>query len=142
MASAQRDIQMSDLFKSLGSRLKESSSLVSLKTLLLIHIMIREGAHDRVLGFLAGNPGIVDVYNVKDKHDQLRNVRQYSAFLEERSTAYKNVKEDFIKGRSAMIAYFKQEPLDEQKLNSIQSLQKIIDSVVPCSVGYLKIFNF
>lgn len=136
MATAQRDVQMSDLFKSLGGRLKESSSIVALKSLLLTHIMIREGSHERVLGYLASNPGLIDVYHLKDKHDQLKNVREYSAFLEERVSAYKSVKEDFVKGKTAMITYYKQEPLDEEKLKTIQSLQKLITAGIKCDVSF------
>lgn len=137
MATAQRDVQMSDLFKSLGGRMKESSSIVALKSLLLTHIMIREGSHERVLGYLASNPGLIDVYHLKDKHDQLKNVREYSAFLEERVSAYKSVKEDFVKGKTAMITYYKQEPLDEEKLKTIQSLQKLIMAGIKCDVSLL-----
>jgi hypothetical protein len=134
MATAQRDIQMSDLFRCLGGRMKESSSIIALKTLLLTHIMIREGSHERVLGYLASNPGLLDMYHLKDKHDQLRNVREYSVFLEERIAAYRSVKEDFIKGKAAMITYYKQEPLDEQKLKSIQSLQNLLKAGIGCEV--------
>ena len=141
MATAQRDVQMSDLFRCFGGRLKESSSIVTLKTLLLIHIMIREGSHERVLGYLASNPGLVDVYHLKDKYDQLRNVQEYSEFLEERVAAFKNVKEDFVKGKAAMITYYKHEPLDEQKLKSIQSLQLLIEAGAKCSVCWFY-FNF
>jgi hypothetical protein len=136
MATAQRDVQMSDLFKCLGGRMKESSSIISLKSMLLIHIMIREGSHERVLGYLVSNPGLTDVYHLKDKHDQLRNVKEYSAFIEERVTAYKSVKDDFVKGKAAMITYYKQEPLDEQKLKSIQSLQKLLEAGIRCEVRH------
>ncbi len=111
--------------------------------------MIREGSYERVLGFLASNPGILDVSHVRDKagqgifqfskaqeagYDQSRNIRNYSGYLEERAAGYKYAKEDFSRGKSATIALFKQEPFDESKLKLIQSLQRQIDQLLSCQV--------
>lgn len=134
MGTAQRDIQISDMFKSLGGRLRETNWAVVFKSLLVIHLMIREGNYERVLGFMASNPGLLDVSHVKDKQDQLRSIRAYAGYLEERADSYKFVKEDFARGKQAMISLFKQDPLDESKLKFVKCLQRQIDALLACSV--------
>lgn len=97
--------------------------------------MIREGAHDRVLGFLASNPGLLEPGQVKDKGlNFARDIRAYVAYLNERVAGFRFAKDDFIRGKTAMIALFKEDPFDMNKLKLIQCLQAQIDALLVCSV--------
>ena len=53
--------------------------------------------------------------------------------MDERIAGYRFVKEDFARGKSAMITKLKADPLDESKLKMIQSLQKQIDTLLACT---------
>ena len=58
---------MSDIFKVLDGVLKEPHWAVVFKTLITIHILTRDSCGDRVLGYLAAQPNILNLSSFRDK---------------------------------------------------------------------------
>jgi hypothetical protein len=57
---------MSELFKILGSKIRETNWITVYKALSVTHILIKEGNTERVLGYLAAQPLFLNLSNFKD----------------------------------------------------------------------------
>ncbi|KAJ1557048.1 hypothetical protein HK405_000988, partial [Cladochytrium tenue] len=127
-----------ELFRMLAGRLHEQNWTVVLKSLILIHILIREGNTDRVLGYLAANPEIIDVRNFRDKSltplsvSQAKNIRMYSSYLQEKVASYNSLKDDLVKAKAEHIARFRSMP-ENKLLEVVPILQKQITALLDCS---------
>ncbi|TPX33474.1 hypothetical protein SmJEL517_g03635 [Synchytrium microbalum] len=108
----QRDFPMSDMFKLINTRLRENHWVIVFKSLILVHILMREGSADRVTGYLV-SASMLNLSNFRDKSTnpygaaQARNIHAYAAYLEEKTQAYRVVKRDFVHGKDEQTERFK-----------------------------------
>ncbi|KAI8846480.1 ANTH domain-containing protein, partial [Chytridium lagenaria] len=138
-----------DLFQPCFScciRLREPNWVVVFKSLILVHILMREGATDRVLGYLVNQPNIINTSGFRDKSlnplsvAQSKNIRSYSEYLEEKVAGYKTVKDDFVRSKPEYIAKFRSMSQDSL-LKEVQVLQRQIDGLLGCSFYLEEIDN-
>ncbi|KAJ3104020.1 hypothetical protein HDU97_009567 [Phlyctochytrium planicorne] len=119
---------------------------VVFKSLILVHILIREGATDRVLQYLVGHPVVINTSGFRDKSlsplsvAQSKNIRSYSQYLEEKVAGYRDVKDDFVRSKPEYIAKFRSMP-QETLLREVQVLQRQIDALLGCSFYLEEIDN-
>ncbi|RKP01689.1 hypothetical protein CXG81DRAFT_11673, partial [Caulochytrium protostelioides] len=123
MASGSSEIAMHDLVAALNVRLHKTHWCAVFKTLILFHIMMREGATDRVLGYLAGNAAIFHLASFRDQSHtvqgpaQSKYIRLYAAYLEEKALSYRTLKRD-LAVIHVLPAYFElAKPLAQRCLN-------------------------
>ncbi|KAJ3412064.1 hypothetical protein HDV05_001344 [Chytridiales sp. JEL 0842] len=139
--------ELPDLFRILSHRIREPNWVVVFKSLILIHILIREGATDRVMQLLVSSPHIVDTSDARDKSlsplsvAQMRNIRSYSKYLASKISGYKQVKVDFVRLKPESIARFRSLPIEEGLLDEVQCLQSQISALLECSFYLEEIDN-
>ncbi|KAI9089582.1 ANTH domain-containing protein [Phlyctochytrium arcticum] len=137
-ATWHREVPISDLFRVINHRLRENHWVIAFKALITVHILMREGATDRVIGFVASNAGLLNMSNFRDRtntplgYEQSKNIRSYSQYLEEKATGYREVKLDFVRSKTDTIARFRSLPVENGLLREIELLQKQIDALLGC----------
>ncbi|KAK7207002.1 ANTH domain-containing protein [Myxozyma melibiosi] len=90
---------LEDIFRTLSIRLRDSAWTVVYKSLIVVHIMIREGRKDVTLEYLARHGRMLDT-----KHMTFENagahaeiIHRYSRYLLERVRQYANLKIDYVR---------------------------------------------
>ncbi|KAH9250650.1 hypothetical protein BASA81_011570 [Batrachochytrium salamandrivorans] len=86
----QPNVSMSELFRAISPRILEPNWIVVFKTLTLVHVLIKEGDSERIMGFLAANTDLIDTSGFRDKSGhpvgsiQEKNIKTYSMYIQER----------------------------------------------------------
>lgn len=134
----ERNVGISDLFRNISYHLKKNDWIVVFKALALIHLLIREGNSERVLGFLAGNLQLLDMQYYRNtlKHPmgslQEQNIRNYGYYLHEKASVYRLTKRDWNSQREECVAVIKSMTIDVDILRESELLQRTIDACVSC----------
>ncbi|OAJ39572.1 hypothetical protein BDEG_23405 [Batrachochytrium dendrobatidis JEL423] len=130
---------MSELFRAISPRLRENNWIVVFKTLTLIHVLIKEGDSNRVMGYLSSNTDKLSTAGFRDKSGhpmgtiQSKNIDTYSNYLQERVSVFKAVKIDWISEKDTAIAKFRTLQIKDGLLEDISLLQRHIDALLKCS---------
>ncbi|KAL2122825.1 hypothetical protein VTJ04DRAFT_3280 [Mycothermus thermophilus] len=120
-----------EVFRALQPRLRDSTWTVVFKSLIVVHLMIREGSPDVTLAYLARHRNLLAVSVFSDAQTQGRNIRHYSNYLAERARAYKETKIDWVRLREPRL-----EKLSVEKglLRETEYVQDQLTALLKCDV--------
>ncbi|KAI2641115.1 ANTH-domain-containing protein [Xylaria nigripes] len=120
-----------EVFRALQNRLRDSTWTVVFKSLITVHLMIREGSPDATLSYLARNRSQLAISNFTDAQIQGRNIRHYASYLAERVRAYKDVKIDWVRAKETRL-----ESLSVEKglLRETEIVQRQLIALLKCDV--------
>ncbi|KAJ2921009.1 hypothetical protein H1R20_g16081, partial [Candolleomyces eurysporus] len=97
------DGSISDVCKALVPRLREPNHIVVFKALIVLHLMVRNGSTDNVLGYLSHDNSL-RLKNVTsanwEGYSAPENVGHYALYLDSRIRAYRDLKHDAIRVQS------------------------------------------
>ncbi|TPX63056.1 hypothetical protein SpCBS45565_g06889 [Spizellomyces sp. 'palustris'] len=121
--------------------------MIAFKALITVHILMREGATDRVIGFVASNAGMLNMSNFRDRtntpvgYQQSKNLRSYALYLEEKVVGYREIKVDFVRSKPEMIARLRSLPVEDGLLKEVELLQRQINALLSCTFYLEEIDN-
>ncbi|AEO65961.1 uncharacterized protein THITE_2113626 [Thermothielavioides terrestris NRRL 8126] len=120
-----------EVFRALQYRLRDSTWTVVFKSLITVHLMIREGSPDVTLAYLAKHRNMLAVSVFSDAQTQGRNIRHYSNYLSERARAYRETKVDWVRMREPRL-----EKLSVEKglLRETEVVQHQLTALLKCDV--------
>ncbi|KAI1850959.1 hypothetical protein JX266_003624 [Neoarthrinium moseri] len=120
-----------EVFRALQFRLRDSTWTVVFKSLITIHLMIREGSPDATLAYLARHRNMLALSSFTDAQTQGRNIRHYAAYLAERARAYRDTKIDWVRTKETRL-----EKLSVEKglLRETEVIQHQITALLKCDV--------
>ncbi|KAF6843575.1 ANTH domain-containing protein [Colletotrichum musicola] len=120
-----------EVFRALQFRLRDSTWTVVFKSLITVHLMIREGSPDVTLAFLARHPNTLAISNFTDAQTQGRNIRHYANYLSARAKAFRETKCDWVRTKESRL-----EKLTVEKglLRETEILQTQITALLKCDV--------
>ncbi|KAJ4295943.1 hypothetical protein N0V88_004645 [Collariella sp. IMI 366227] len=120
-----------EVFRALQYRLRDSTWTVVFKSLITVHLMIREGSPDVTLAYLARHRNMLAVSMFSDAQTQGRNIRHYSNYLSERSRAYRETKIDWVRAKEPRL-----EKLTVEKglLRETEIVQTQLNALLKCDV--------
>ncbi|KAI2620454.1 ANTH-domain-containing protein [Hypoxylon sp. NC1633] len=120
-----------EVFRALQNRLRDSTWTVVLKSLITIHLMIREGSPDATLTYLAKHRNMLAISSFTDAQIQGRNIRHYNNYLAERVRAYRDTKVDWVRGKETRL-----EKLSVEKglLRETEVVQHQLTALLKCDV--------
>ncbi|KZT25223.1 ANTH-domain-containing protein [Neolentinus lepideus HHB14362 ss-1] len=102
-ATWSEDGAVGDVCKALSPKFKEPNAVVVYKALIVLHMMIRNGATDNVLSYLS-NTDVLRLKNVGGGHwegyNTPQNLQHYAIYLDTRIRAYREMKHDAIRVQS------------------------------------------
>ncbi|KAF7949696.1 uncharacterized protein EAE97_003205 [Botrytis byssoidea] len=122
---------VAEVFRALQNRLRDSTWTVVFKSLITVHLMIREGSPDVTLAYLARHRNMLAISSFTDVQTQGRNIRHYTNYLTERARSFRDTKCDFVRGAEGRL-----EKLSVEKglLRETESVQHQITSLLKCDV--------
>ncbi|TFB06765.1 hypothetical protein CCMA1212_000972 [Trichoderma ghanense] len=88
---------VAEVLRALQNRLHDSTWTVVFKSLMTVHLMIREGSPEATLAYLARHRNMLAISNFADAQTQGRNIRHYASYLIERVRAYRDTKTDWVR---------------------------------------------
>ncbi|KAI8584279.1 hypothetical protein K450DRAFT_219073 [Umbelopsis ramanniana AG] len=139
------NLNMKDLFEMLQRRIRENSWIIVFKALITVHTLMREGSGDKIIVFVEQHPTILDVSRLKEKGgagEHVRNIREYSAYLEEKVLAYRDLHVDYVKatanGKSGRLRRL---PVSQGLLRETSVLQRQIAGLLKCQFSLDQIDN-
>ncbi|KAH6619723.1 ANTH domain-containing protein [Chaetomium sp. MPI-SDFR-AT-0129] len=120
-----------EVFRALQHRLRDSTWTIVFKSLITVHLMIREGSPDVTLGYLSKHRNMLAVSVFSDAQTQGRNIRHYSNYLSERSRAYRETKVDWVRNKEPRL-----EKLSVEKglLRETETVQHQLTALLKCDV--------
>ncbi|CAG8729577.1 16694_t:CDS:2, partial [Racocetra persica] len=129
---------LTSALKHINHRLKENSWTVVFKSLIVIHVMMRQGSNSRVLNCLAREPTILNVSSFKDKSgtqgaEQTKNIHTYAAYIEEKVAVYRDLKIDFVREKlDNGDSRLRKLSVDKGLLREVEILQRQITALLNC----------
>ncbi|KAK6615692.1 ANTH domain-containing protein [Botrytis cinerea] len=135
---------VAEVFRALQNRLRDSTWTVVFKSLITVHLMIREGSPDATLAYLARHRNMLAISSFTDgnlieavltEHGKVqtqgRNIRHYANYLTERARSFRDTKCDFVRGAEGRL-----EKLSVEKglLRETESVQHQITALLKCDV--------
>ncbi|KAK4110419.1 ANTH-domain-containing protein [Canariomyces notabilis] len=120
-----------EVFRALQYRLRDSTWTIVLKSLITVHLMIREGSPDVTLAYLAKHRNMLAVSMFSDAQTQGRNIRHYSNYLSERARAFRETKIDWVRAKESRL-----EKLSVEKglLRETEIVQHQLTALLECDV--------
>ncbi|RKP25834.1 AP180 N-terminal homology domain-containing protein, partial [Syncephalis pseudoplumigaleata] len=104
-ASWSHEVAMSDCFTLLQQRIHENNTHTTMKSLIIIHVLMRDGSSDRVMGYLVTMPNLLSLEPMRDRFGgQSGYARAYAAYLEEKVAVYRDLKIDFVRAYAGTFA--------------------------------------
>ncbi|TFK51899.1 ANTH-domain-containing protein [Heliocybe sulcata] len=102
-ATWSEDGAVGDVCKALSPKFKEPNAIVVFKALIVLHMLIRNGATDNILSYLS-NTDVLRLKNVGGGHwegyNAPQNLQHYAIYLDTRIRAYREMKHDAIRVQS------------------------------------------
>lgn len=125
------DAGVGEVFRSLQSRLRDSTWTVVFKSLITVHLMIREGSPDVTLSYLAKHRNMLAISMFSDAQTQGRNIRHYAQYLTERARAFRDTNCDWVRTKESRL-----EKLSVEKglLRETETVQHQLTALLKCDV--------
>ncbi|KAJ1598216.1 hypothetical protein NDA14_000393 [Ustilago hordei] len=140
------DGSLQDVCRALGNRLREPNATVVLKTLVIIHTIVRNGEVDNVLGHLSSDIGNIRLRNVSNNswsgYSAPQTLSVYAQYLDERVRAYRDLKHDVIRSSDRSRAHsngasnsnrLRKLSVEKGLLREVSTTQKVASVLMQCS---------
>jgi len=147
-ASHQKNIQPDEYIYYIHQKMLDSNWVIVYKSLMLIHILMREGDTIRILDYLS-NYSTEDWWelpnlSIKTDIDIMRKIKPYAQYLKERIKVYKQLKTDFVssrENRDLMVAHIRSIPVENGLLSEVALLQRQLNALLACKFEATKFDN-
>lgn len=121
---------VAEIFRALTNRLRDSTWTIVFKSLIIVHLMIREGEPEVTLKFLAQNPHRkLAINHFTEVQTQGHNIRTYSEYLLRRAIEYGSTKVDYVRGGEGRL---KRLTVEKGLLREAESVQDQIRALLKC----------
>nr|POF02583.1 enth domain-containing protein c19f8.03c [Quercus suber] len=132
MATQSGEAGVAEVFRTLTHRLRDPTWTISFKALIIVHLLMNEGAQDVTLRYLAVAPkNRLAINSITDVQTQGHNIRTYSDYLLSRVKAYAATEVDYVKkGEGRM----KRLTVDKGLLRETELLQDQVKALVRCEL--------
>ncbi|PHH82541.1 hypothetical protein CDD82_5644 [Ophiocordyceps australis] len=131
IATHSGDAGVGEVFRALQHRLRDATWTVVLKSLITVHLMIREGSPDITLAFLARHRNMLALGHFSNAQTQGRNIRHYANYLAERARAYQDTKTDWVRAPESRLERLS---VDKGLLRETEVVQNQLTALVKCDV--------
>ncbi|OLL23694.1 ENTH domain-containing protein, partial [Neolecta irregularis DAH-3] len=135
LATRTGEAGLGEVFRALAARLHDPSWTIVFKALLLVHIMIRDGAKDATLDYLSRSPRLLDTAHLSGVIDQGVLIRNYGKYLQDRAIAFEKTKIDHV---AELLTSGRLRSLSPQKglLREVEIVQRQLASLLRCKFNH------
>lgn len=121
---------VAEIFRALQNRLRDSTWTIVFKSLIIVHLMIREGEPEVTLKYLAQSPTRkLAINSFTEVQTQGHNIRTYTEYLLRRAIEYGATKVDYVRGGEGRL---KRLTVDKGLLRECESVQEQIRYLLKC----------
>ncbi|KAF2632736.1 ANTH-domain-containing protein [Macroventuria anomochaeta] len=121
---------VAEIFRALTNRLRDSTWTIVFKSLIIVHLMIREGEPEVTLKYLAQNPQRkLAINSFTEVQTQGHNIRTYTEYLLRRAIEYGVTKVDYVRGGEGRL---KRLTVEKGLLREAESVQEQIRYLLKC----------
>ncbi|KAF2691714.1 ANTH-domain-containing protein [Lentithecium fluviatile CBS 122367] len=121
---------VAEIFRALTNRLRDSTWTIVFKSLIIVHLMIREGEPEVTLKYLAQNPHRrLATNHFAEVQTQGHNIRTYSEYLLHRAIEYGSTRVDYVRGGEGRL---KRLNIEKGLLRETESVQDLIHYLLKC----------
>ncbi|CAK7567949.1 MAG: hypothetical protein SEPTF4163_005927 [Sporothrix epigloea] len=120
-----------EVFRVLQYRLQDSTWTTVFKSLIVVHLMIREGSPDVTLAYLAKHRNILAPVSINGAQTQGQNIRHYATYLNERGRAYRDTKCDWVRVKETRLEKL---TVDKGLLRETEAVQHQLTALLKCDV--------
>lgn len=132
LATQSGEAGVAEVFRTLTHRLRDSTWTVAFKSLIIVHLMIKEGAPNVTLSYLSAAPTHrLAINSFTDVQTQGHNIRRYSEYLLARAQAFEAAKCDFVADGQQHV---KRLPVDKGLLRETEIIQMQVRALVKCNM--------
>lgn len=132
LATQSGESAVAEVFRTLTHRLRDSTWTVAFKSLIIVHLMIKEGAKDITLSYLAVSPSHrLAINTFTDVQTQGHNIRSYSEYLLARAKAYEKTSIDYVRSGDGHIRGLS---VDKGLLRETEIVQDQIKALLRCTL--------
>jgi phosphatidylinositol-binding clathrin assembly protein len=130
LATQSGEAGVAEVFRTLTHRLRDSTWTVAFKSLIIVHLMIKEGARDVTLSYLSTSPKAkLAINHFSDVQTQGQNIIRYSEYLLTRAEAYGASKTDYVRNGEGRV---KGLTVNKGLLRETEVIQKQVGALVKC----------
>ncbi|KAI4110112.1 MAG: hypothetical protein L6R37_000005 [Teloschistes peruensis] len=127
---------VAEIFRALQNRLRDSTWTIVFKSLIIAHLMIREGEPNVTLKYLSNSPSKLAISNFSDgfftAQVQGTNVRHYHGYVLSRAKAFRDTKVDWVREGQARL---KKQTVSKGLLRETKTVQMQINALLKCDVS-------
>jgi hypothetical protein len=121
---------VAEIFRALTNRLRDTTWTIVFKSLIIVHLMIREGEPEVTLKYLAQSPQRkLAINSFTEVQTQGHNIRTYTEYLLRRAIEYDATKIDYVRGGEGRL---KRLSVDKGLLREAESVQEQIRYLLKC----------
>jgi hypothetical protein len=132
LATQSGEAGVAEVFRTLTHRLRDSTWTVAFKSLIIVHLMIKEGAPNVTLSYLGAAPTHrLAINSFTDVQTQGHNIRRYSEYLLARAQAFEAAKCDFVADGQNHV---KRLSVDKGLLRETEIIQVQVRALVKCNM--------
>ncbi|GAB7326322.1 hypothetical protein MBLNU13_g10293t1 [Cladosporium sp. NU13] len=132
LATQSGEAGVAEVFRTLTHRLRDSTWTVAFKSLIIVHLMIKEGTPNVTLSYLSAAPTHrLAINSFTDVQTQGHNIRRYSEYLLARAQAFEAAKCDFVANGQEHV---KRLTVDKGLLRETEIIQVQVRSLVKCNM--------
>lgn len=132
LIATQSEAGVAEVFRTLTHRLRDSTWTVAFKSLIIVHLMIKEGAPEMTLSYLAVAPKArLAINTFTDVQTQGQNIRRYSEYLLARAQAYAATRFDYVRNGDSKM---RRMTVDKGLLRETEVVQDQIRALVRCDL--------
>ncbi|KAI9032911.1 ANTH domain-containing protein [Phycomyces nitens] len=136
----QNPASIPDIIHALEKRLQENSWIITIKVLIILHTLMREGNEDKVLKCISKDSQVLDIGQLREKSTNsvaIQNIRVYKLYLDEKVECYRDLKIDFVRATSGHNdGRLRHLPIANGLLKETKVLQKQIGAIVKCKFHF------
>lgn len=132
LATQSGEAGVAEVFRTLTHRLRDSTWTVAFKSLIIVHLMIKEGTPNVTLSYLSAAPTHrLAINSFTDVQTQGHNIRRYSEYLLARAQAFEAAKCDFVANGQEHV---KRLSVDKGLLRETEIIQMQVRALVKCNM--------
>ncbi|WBW71831.1 ENTH/VHS domain protein [Schizosaccharomyces osmophilus] len=120
------------VIQDLCERLKDSSWTIVYKSLIVFHLMLKDGSPGTTIVALSQRPRILEVVRASSLTTQGQNIYNYSRFLSERVKQYGRLGFDYAQAGDATKKKLKQLTVDKGLMRHIDGIQSQLKRLLKC----------
>ncbi|KAH0370522.1 ANTH-domain-containing protein, partial [Aureobasidium melanogenum] len=129
LATSGGEAGVAEIFRTLKERLRDTTWTICFKSLIIVHLMIKEGERDATLKYLAAAPkNRLAINSYTDVQTQGQNIRRYNNYLIQRAESFADTHVDHIRNPGRM----KNLSIAKGLLRETEAIQDQIRVLIKC----------